>query len=375
MSRSVVDAELRRHSAHDCSRLDASSVTRAFELLFHRPPESAYVVQHFLERHSDIWSLLTVLMACPEFTERNRPAAAHAAPRTTLDWQPLIERFAQPNLVARPGYITNFLGVITSVSYIARLNDAPGHVEGVPRGHNFHCHVSEWIAGLRGVELSGDDFVVVELGAGWGPWMVNLCRAAQIQGAKRVLAIGCEADETHCQYLTRHLAENGFTDHARVFQGAIGLDKGYTLFPIPDDAAGDWAMRPIFCKTQQEAQAILDDPQVHRDHRGLSFKGYRSVPCYSLTEVLEGVDVVDVLHIDVQGTELELVRHNLQLLKRRVRYLVIGTHSRRIEGGLIESLLSEGWELEVEEPCTFDIKHPWFEVQLDGTQGWRNPTL
>jgi FkbM family methyltransferase len=379
MTSRVLNAMLRRDRSLGSSGVDADTVARAYELLFSRLPESNEVTQLHIRSHADVWSLLRALMDSPEFnshrTGADAPKPAKGAPCTTLNWLPLLKRFQHPNPPSRRGYITNFLGVMTNVEYLANVRDLPGHIESLPINGGFHCSVSEWIAGLRGVELSGDEFVVVELGAGWAPWMVNLCRAAQMKGARRTVAIGCEADKTHCEYVSRHVAENGLTECTRLFQGAVGLESGITLFPIPKDAANDWAMRPYFCKTEREADAILANPRDFPDHRGITFSKFHRVPCYSLADVMDGLPLVDVLHIDIQGTELDLVRHNLQLLKQRVRYLVIGTHSREIEGGLIETLCREGWILEVEEPCQFDINHPAFSVDIDGTQGWRNPQL
>lgn len=352
------------------ARISPKDVGKAYQLLFSREPENASVAKVHADGHPDIWSLLGSLMESREFKDR---MGQNHNPRTTLDWYSLLERFQQTDLTYRRGYITNYLGVPTNVSYLGHLRGSPGFVEGIPISGDFHSSVSEWIAGLRGVELSGDDFVVVELGAGWGPWMVNLCRAAQIKGAKRTFAIGCEADELHCKFIFEHFLDNGFTDREyKVYQGAIGPEKGVALFPVSEDSANDWGMRPIFCATEEEAKAITSNPQVHADYRGHRFQRFHRVPCYALPDVVSGVEHVDVLHIDIQGGEYELLRHNLDLVTRMVGYLVIGTHSRPIEGELMVLLANAGWKLEVEEPCAFDIHDPNFSPQIDGTQGWRN---
>ena len=346
-------------------RVDSEAVRRAYQLIFRRDPENDDVVHEHVLAHEDVWTLLASLMDSPEFGR-----SGLAEPRTTLNWQPLIERYKQHHLEHRPGFIVNYLGVPTRISFLGHLKGSAGFVEGTPWRGDFHSSVAEWIAGLRGVELAGDHFVAVELGAGWGPWMVNLCQAAKIKGARRTFAIGCEADEQHCQFLHQHLADNGYsTSDYRLFEGAIGSEKGLTLFPISDDSAHDWGLRPIFCKSEAEADEITSG--AHSDYRGRQFRFHR-VPCFTLQEVLAGIDHVDVLHVDIQGGEVELVRNNLELLRRRVRYLVIGTHGRQIEGELIAVLRSAGWQLEVEEPCAFDICHPGLEPQVDGTQGWRN---
>jgi hypothetical protein len=352
------------------NRLDSDIVNRAYHLCFEREPESADVVNMHVGSHADVWSLLTSLMDSDEFRSRAGRRDNH---RTTLDPIEILHRYKQPDLRHRPGFITNFLGVQTDVSFLGDLKGSEGYVAGLPIPNDFHSSLSEWIAGLRGVDLSGDEFVVVELGAGWGPWMADLCRAAAIKGARRTYGIGCEADALHCKFIFEHLANNGFAgDDYRVYPGAIGPRKGVTLFPVSPDSTNDWGMRPIFCATEQEAERILANPQSNADYRGFTFHTFHRVPCYSLDEVFAGVDHVDVLHVDIQGGECELLRHNLDLVQRMVGYLVIGTHGRQIEGELIGLLSASGWKLEVEEPCAFDIRTPNFSPQSDGTQGWRN---
>lgn len=343
-------------------------VKQAYQLFFRRTPESAEIIQQHVRSHKDVWSLLASLMQSPEFS-----SDGNCNPRTSVDWKALLKRYQQAGLVHRRGYITNFLGVETDVTFLRHLSGSPGFVEGLPIPGSFHCSTAEWIAGLRGVELSGDDFVVVELGAGWGPWMVDLARAARIRGAKRTFAVGCEADELHLKFISQHLACNGFqANEYSIYQGAIGPKKGHALFPISEDSSNDWGLRPLFCDSEREADAIVANPKAHADYRGVSFRRFDKVRCHTLADVLVGLDHVDVMHVDIQGGEFELLRGNLDLLKRATRYLVIGTHGRQIEGELIGLLAGAGWKLEVEEPCAFDISHKNLAVQVDGTQGWRN---
>ena len=89
--------------------------------------------------------------------------------------------------------------------------------------------------------------------------------------------------------------------------------------------------------------------------------------------------VWDLVHIDVQGSEVEICRAGLAGLQERVRWLVIGTHSRVIEGALIALLRDAGWVLENEKPCRFTFSPTALDLvamtTLDGTQVWRNPEM
>jgi hypothetical protein len=71
-----------------------------------------------------------------------------------------------------------------------------------------------------------------------------------------------------------------------------------------------------------------------------------------------------------------VVRNSLDFLGRGVAYMMIGTHSRQIEGQLMEMLLEKGWQLEMERAAILTLgasQKP--VVHVDGVQGWRNPAL
>ena len=95
--------------------------------------------------------------------------------------------------------------------------------------------------------------------------------------------------------------------------------------------------------------------------------------------VLAPHDAIDLLHMDVQGSEFPLILSALHVLARKVRYLYIGTHSRPIEGELINLLFRRGWQLEREDPCYFRCGQdgPTLEALTlrDGGQVWRNTAL
>lgn len=353
-------------------RLETHDVVRAYRVLFDREPESPEVIEEHASSYAEPTSLWEVLLGSAEFRRRVEDLVE---PRTVLDWRALRARFNQPDALTLPGHVTDFLGIHTRSDYLGNEKQLEGRIDGLPVAGDARCSAAEWIAGLRGVELAaGDRFVMVELGAGWGAWMATLSRAARLRGIPHTLAIGCEADALHCKMLHEHLTLNGFTpDDFRLFQGAVGTHSGVALFPKSSNSAEDWGMRPIFCASQEEAAKIETDPSSHLDYRGYQFAGFDQVRCYSLAEIMAEVDHVDVLHIDVQGSEVELIEHNLELLGRLVGYLIVGTHSREIEGRLLALLTHAGWTLEVEDACRFDLRNRNFPPMVDGVQGWRSP--
>jgi hypothetical protein len=68
-----------------------------------------------------------------------------------------------------------------------------------------------------------------------------------------------------------------------------------------------------------------------------------------------------------------LIESCLDAIQDRVNYIVIGTHSRDIEGRLFQAFLKRGWVLEMERPALLDITQGKIVIRGDGVQGWFNP--
>jgi hypothetical protein len=81
---------------------------------------------------------------------------------------------------------------------------------------------------------------------------------------------------------------------------------------------------------------------------------------------------IDLLHIDVQGSEEAIVASSGAVLAAKVSRLFIGTHSRRIESFLMECLPSLGFVLVAETPCVYDPGDAAPTLVRDGGQYWIN---
>ena len=95
-----------------------------------------------------------------------------------------------------------------------------------------------------------------------------------------------------------------------------------------------------------------------------------------LDTLLAGDEPTDLLHVDLQGMELDVILPALELIEQKVRFLAVGTHNRYVEGMLQDTLLRREWALLFESSCTaiFDGVRPsltGFTIQ-DGNQLWAN---
>ena len=233
----------------------------------------------------------------------------------------------------------------------------------------FHAEAPEYIAIADSVKRADSRYCIAELGAAWGPWVGLGGVMARNRGVKEIELIGVEALPARFELLRRHLAVNSLRPDdgdettlggvtCRLMAGAATVTRTEVWFPdVPVTDLG----------------SAISDSDAGKDYRGKRVRNLR-VEGYPLTEILRD-SRVDLLHVDVQGAELDLVRTNLDLLAGQVSGMMIATHSRVIEGALIELLYENGWRLELEKPCrvAWQSEPPSQEAmtEVDGCQYWR----
>ena len=193
---------------------------------------------------------------------------------------------------------------------------------------------------------------------------MNNTGAAARRAGRAVQLIGIEGDPGHIGFAREACEANGFRpSEVTLHHGVAAAEPGTALFPHQDQAGSSWGLEPIFGATEPQREQAL------RSGR------YDALPMIPLEDVAAQHDRIDLLHIDIQGGEADLVAACLPLLCRKFAYLLIGTHSRAIEGKLFELLLGAGWRLEIERPCRLHLIEGTPSTDVDGVQGWRNPML
>lgn len=350
------------------SELSAETVVWAYRILLDREPEDEQAIITKCRNLGSIEDLRREIMNSEEYRNKTKqrqwsgqsPFFHYAS---TFDALELMHRYAA-NPVERPGYLVNFLGVAIDPKFFPSiLQDRAGQVEGIPIPANWHADIAEWGAALRAVDLSGDRFVVAELGCGWGCWMNNTGLAARSTG-KLVKVIGIEGDAGHIEFAREALAVNGFdATQIELYRGIATSEAGVALFPTQQVPGSSWGSEPIFGATEAQREQALASGQ------------YEEITMIPLSEVIASESRIDLLHVDIQGGEADLVEQTLKLLNEKIAYLLIGTHSKEIEGRLYNTLLEAGWHLEMERAAIFDIIDGRPQVRVDGVQGWRNPLL
>ena len=334
-----------------------------YRALLGREPESASTAQAYADR--SLTQAAADILGSAESQlrrgDRNSPLYVYAA---AFDAEATMRRHAVSGLTPHPARLTNFLGVRIDPAVLPSvLAGHEGEVEGVPIPANWHADIAEWAAALRAVELARSHFTVLELGCGWGCWINNAGAAARALGLS-VRLVGVEGDEGHVEMARLTCAENGFAPEAvTIHRGIAAARGGVALFPKGGAEGEHYGFEPVFSADTAEIQAALATGRYDR------------LPMIPLADIVTAEGRVDLLHVDIQGGEADLVHGSREALDAHVAYLLIGTHSRAIEGRLAADLLAWGWRLEVERTALVHLTTGVPVVHIDGVQGWRNPRL
>ncbi len=308
-------------------------------------------------------------------------------PITPADIETLLESVREQTLPeAGNEFHVDWMGIRTRIGMLAW---APNELAGtystalpIP-DDSYRSEASEYAALALALGRAIETLCIVEVGAGWAPWVVAGLTVAKRKGLHgRGVAI--EADLEHARWAMTHAQDNGIdaelitgtptqiidalrasTTEMQVIHAAGWIENTYLSFP--EDAGEDMGV------------AICTMGDTGTDYRGAHLS-HVEVPAVALNQVFSALNMrIDLLHIDVQGVEFELTSHEAGAIQNHAVTMAVGTHSRLAEGQLQQFFLERGWGLRIDEPCTavFTMTHPTlpgFTVQ-DGLQLYENPFL
>lgn len=331
----------------------------AFRLLLRREPSDAEL--HANIRDDDTVNGLRLRLLTTREFEVGSPGGG---PMTDFA---IVNAFAPFPKVEPVG--DGFRDIFGSITRVRYLDPNVAHMAGyvyrsIPREREPSLHgTSEWVGTLRSVLEARDSFTAMELGAGWGPWLVVSQAAARLRGIDRIDLTGVEGSADHHGFMIDNFRNNGLdpADH-HLHHAVAGAEDGIAVFPKLHVAEVDYGASAVFDASERTAAALRGDLE--------------EIPSLSLQTIIGDKPRVDLIHIDIQGHEEPVISAGIEILNARVRRLVIGTHSRTTEGHLIDLFHANGWVCESEMPC---LLSPMMDGSMilarDGEQVWRNDRL
>jgi FkbM family methyltransferase len=303
----------------------------------------------------------------------SRPDDAISSRAALLDdffggWEPsdkdLFSSFYQ-ECEGTPGMITDFMGIKARSEYHPWATHMDGWViKDLPIPDDaLRAEAIEYFVLFDAINNSRDAFRMAEIGASYAPWSC----AAHVNATRRGLTpyiTAVEASQTLYDLIPQHLADNGVDPATvRTIKAAVASHPGTLYFPKVTDFG------------QNGGQAVEENTGV--DYVGRVVEN-EEVTAITLADVIDG-ETFDLVHVDIQGVEATVLTSAIELLNSKVRRLFVGTHSRLIEGQLLELFAANGWALVRERPTKFQYFADRPDVtgwtSRDGGQYWVNPKL
>jgi FkbM family methyltransferase len=333
-------------------------VVSAYRLLLGREPEDEQAIASHLSA-SDRTTLLRGFVESDEFRSRVKAVRQPPPELHGVVTGPLAD-FAPASWPAPgPDQWVDALGVRTRCSFQTVFERCGGQILRQP-----HDSPLEWQALLEALAAARDRFCMIELGAGYGPWLARAGVAwrRRYPGNELVL-VGLEAEPEHFRYLGQHLADNDVPDQClRLLHAAVSEEDGVAEFEVAQRPAADWGTRLIGGTQPSGLPRLGDAPRI-------------SVQTISLNTLAAHLGPIDLLHVDIQGSEVPVLGAARRLLRDQVRWLVVGTHGRDIEGQMIDLLVPLGFRLRNEHACRYRLDGAKPVLVADGTQVWSNRAL
>lgn len=211
---------------------------------------------------------------------------------------------------------------------------------------------------------------MIECGAGWGEWCLAL--AGVIENAvipvvpKTYGAIGIEGDRYFYNAMNDNFAKLGVGCMA--LYGSIGDRLGIGKFNtgfISHNCCGGNDSSGMFRNSRLLGRLLSMINTV----AGKS----QSVPLYTVDVLAQKCEMsrIDILHIDVQGSELDVLRGASSCLKRgKIGYILVGTHGEKLHNEVINLLSNTHSIVAYAKPGRInkikDMPDVWIEKGQDG---------
>ena len=188
---------------------------------------------------------------------------------------------AEDLIFREPGFYYDFLGVRTPHALYAAAAVGGAAYSGFAQPNERFLHSPRGMAGMPQCGRGGaGQIVAVELGAGWGPWLVAAYAAARRRGIRNIKLVGVEGLPEHVEMMRQHFIDNGIGRATTPSIRRRGTRDGTAGFPI-------W-------KTTWPRGA-------RKRHSRKRSRRTVPVPCISLASLLAPFAYVDFIHCDIQG--------------------------------------------------------------------------
>jgi hypothetical protein len=299
------------------------------------------------------------------------------------------------------GYLVDFLGTLTDAQFRVAFGIDPAKVGGGPVATRLPVMEDGegWFEAVNWVEAAREArgrYVMITLGACYAAQAVGAYRALQALNPMPCKLVAVEPEPENYQWVRRHMRDNGIDpdDHWLV-PLAISDRNDPVLFPVgsPGTGAQNCVSTNEAIAREVYAREIIGSGRLEEALRNLLVRNttgltkdlvpgsnfmaeIKLVSATTLADVLGPFDCVDYLESDIQQSEILVFPPYIDLLKRKVRRIHIGTHGKDVHRSLHQLFAEHGWDIvfSYEPNSSFDSPLGEF-VTNDGVLTVRNPAL
>ncbi len=299
------------------------------------------------------------------------------------------------------GYLVDFLGTLTEVSFRTMFGVNPADAAGryqetrLPRiedGEGWFEAVN-WIVAARDAR---NNYTMATLGACYGAQAVGSYRALQLLNPMPCKLIALEPEPENYEWTRRHMRDNGIDpDNQWLVKAAISATNDPVLFPVGSPGTGaqncvstnEENSRKIYAneiiaagRTNETLINLMTNNStgIMKDLvPGQNFPAeIKMVSAVTLADILGPFDVLDYLESDIQQSEILVFPPYMDVVKRKVRRVHIGTHGKDVHSALLGLFQKEGWDIvfDFAPNSTFESALGNFTTN-DGVLTVRNPSL
>ena len=299
------------------------------------------------------------------------------------------------------GFYADWIGALTDAKFRAYTGMRPEDVGGSPV--TTRLPVIEdgegWFEAVNQVLAARDargQFTMVTLGACYGAQAVGSFLTLQKLNPMPCKLVAVEPEPTNLAWVAQHFGDNGINPDDHWLVGSAISDTNSPVF-FPVGAPGTGAQNSFSSNEigarEYYVRSLIDSGRTEealsnlllRNTTGLKkdllpggdFEAEITVmSAVTLKDILSPYDCVDYLEVDIQQSEIIVFPPFMDLVKRKVRRVHLGTHGGEVHDALAAAFRADGWEIVFDFAPNSEFTTPLgcFTTN-DGVLSVRNPDL
>jgi hypothetical protein len=271
------------------------------------------------------------------------------------------------------GYVADFLGILTNFKFHVLSGIDPATVGGgqvqtslpvIGNGANGEgwFEAVNWLASARAAR---GRYVMITLGAHYGAQAVGAFKAVQAVNPMPCKLVAVEPVPENYAWMIEHMRTNGIDpDKHWLVQTAIGVSNEPIYFPVgaPGTGANNSYATNEAAARKQYADMFIRERKAEEALRNLIMNNTTGIQkdlvpgrhlmaeikltsCVTVRDLVSPFDVVDYLESDIQQSEILVFPPHIDLLRKKVRRILIGTHGADVHEALHKLFADNGWEI------------------------------